>query len=528
MRKAASAVNSISIVALSFVLLQSIFVNGIFQTSTLVKPVGATTNLVRNGDFSQGLSYWTSTVARTWQGVQGPSYPIFTIERDAQNNNYPSLAIDAPNNSDGYVEQAVSIPQSPNVVLSFQTWGHHDPVSAIISIIDQQCTTHEKRRYDPTCKMDFDCISPETVNIDLTEFNGQAIRIRFEVTSPNGIGAIGDFANISITAASPTDSNDTSRQRSPPIITVFRPTIDDLSVSINGVALPTSADAKITKILWNWNDGETTVGWFPQNHTYIQGGTYNIVVTAFDTNELSTSASLVAILQSKQQTSSTTTDTTTSQPTGTTTTVLANPTPSWTSPVVIVLVEGSEIILRDVGSEIIDGKICKHFQGSSGTAIVCGIAVGSLDSGTQGYIVNSLNSDDTTEPFLNYRCEPISARSATITDCQYRQLAEPPNMPEKLIPFMKAALINVLQNAAGAITAPIVCGALGLVTSETLGWAGFICLAIVGEGTSIGAGYVGDQIYEEGSSTPMSLEQIRQSMESPSSSPLSSGSMNPG
>ena len=80
-------------------------------------------------------------------------------------------------------------------------------------------------------------------------------------------------------------------QRTPPTITLYSPTINGLMVSINGVALATTQGASITVMNWQWGDGSTSNGFFPQTHTYNQGGTYTVTVTVTDNNGLSVSAS---------------------------------------------------------------------------------------------------------------------------------------------------------------------------------------------------------------------------------------------
>jgi hypothetical protein len=60
-------------------------------------------------------------------------------------------------------------------------------------------------------------------------------------------------------------------------VTLGGPTcIDGLQVSING-----AASGNPSSIEWNWGDGTTNPGWFPQNHTYASAGMYTVQVTAY-------------------------------------------------------------------------------------------------------------------------------------------------------------------------------------------------------------------------------------------------------
>jgi len=63
-------------------------------------------------------------------------------------------------------------------------------------------------------------------------------------------------------------------------VTLLAPCIDGLFVDANGVATPGNL---VSSISWSWGDGSTTVGFFPQTHTYASGGSYTITVTAYYT-----------------------------------------------------------------------------------------------------------------------------------------------------------------------------------------------------------------------------------------------------
>jgi PKD repeat protein len=76
-------------------------------------------------------------------------------------------------------------------------------------------------------------------------------------------------------------------QQTPPTLTLSV-SINGLTVTINGDAQPTTSGASITEIKWDWHDGRSTTGWFPQTHTYAKKGTYNVRAVAYDSNGLST------------------------------------------------------------------------------------------------------------------------------------------------------------------------------------------------------------------------------------------------
>lgn len=66
----------------------------------------------------------------------------------------------------------------------------------------------------------------------------------------------------------------------------------NLSVRINGIAIAGRKNDTITKLNWNWGDGQSSDQQFPATHTYAKVGTYVILVKAFQSNELSTTKSI--------------------------------------------------------------------------------------------------------------------------------------------------------------------------------------------------------------------------------------------
>ncbi|MDE1824794.1 MAG: PKD domain-containing protein [Candidatus Micrarchaeota archaeon] len=68
-----------------------------------------------------------------------------------------------------------------------------------------------------------------------------------------------------------------------PTISAGSPQISISSVSISGSASPTASQAtNIAYINWNWGDGQTTSGFFPQSHTYTSNGDFIVRITAYD------------------------------------------------------------------------------------------------------------------------------------------------------------------------------------------------------------------------------------------------------
>ncbi|MDE1863036.1 MAG: PKD domain-containing protein [Thaumarchaeota archaeon] len=73
-----------------------------------------------------------------------------------------------------------------------------------------------------------------------------------------------------------------SAQQIGPSVTFFAPISNGLTITINGKSQPRTQGASITRTTWDWGDGQSTTGDFPQSHTYSDAGTYTVKVTAYD------------------------------------------------------------------------------------------------------------------------------------------------------------------------------------------------------------------------------------------------------
>jgi len=66
----------------------------------------------------------------------------------------------------------------------------------------------------------------------------------------------------------------------PPSLTLLASQVNELTVTVDGLAQPGAPTASILRIGWSWGDGVSEHAWFPAAHTYAQTGTYTITVTA--------------------------------------------------------------------------------------------------------------------------------------------------------------------------------------------------------------------------------------------------------
>lgn len=84
----------------------------------------------------------------------------------------------------------------------------------------------------------------------------------------------------------------TARGAGEPSLTLFPPVVGAKGVLINGVTLPGSAGTTIVRIHWDWGDGAAEDSFFPGFHAYERPGTYTIVATSYQSDRLTTMASV--------------------------------------------------------------------------------------------------------------------------------------------------------------------------------------------------------------------------------------------
>lgn len=165
---------------------------------------GGEVNLVQNGDFSAGLAGWT----------QGGNADVGTLTHKhclpAQEGN-PFLYINAYWGLDGWVEQNLTLPDAPTTLV-FRTWGHLDPVTASVRILDQLGVEHVLDTFTPPItEWSEDANNPSKPllctgngpvqkSYSLLPYKGQSITLRFRGTSNGTNGTFADFDDVEIMA----------------------------------------------------------------------------------------------------------------------------------------------------------------------------------------------------------------------------------------------------------------------------------------------------------------------------------------
>ena len=78
----------------------------------------------------------------------------------------------------------------------------------------------------------------------------------------------------------------------PPRVDLFAPVITDSCVTVSGGGAP-GAGESIIHFEFDWDDGQKTIGFFPADHIYGAAGTFEITVTALQSDLQTTATSTV-------------------------------------------------------------------------------------------------------------------------------------------------------------------------------------------------------------------------------------------
>ena len=151
--------------------------------------------LIANGDFAAGLQGWQ--VVRVSNGTVGEPYPqvliwVSPLCGDA------CLLIDAPNESDAYVEQLVTVPAGRPLRWSLVSWGGDDPITVTLSYVNRDGVETILDSYDPPCKEDHGCVTPETRTYAISNYPGTQLTVRMRNTAQLGNRTRAFFDNVSL------------------------------------------------------------------------------------------------------------------------------------------------------------------------------------------------------------------------------------------------------------------------------------------------------------------------------------------
>jgi hypothetical protein len=173
-----------------------------------VAPDAAQANVISNGEFSQGLTGWTTQVLAQGQYAGYPHFRVITEAKcePAQSGN-PFLEIDVPGGARGYVQQQIAVPAAPDP-LTFRTWGNLEPVQVTISAVTSDGVAHSLLAYSPPTLQGsvVGCsdLKPIAESLNVAAYAGKTIGLRLEATSAGHDGTIADFDDFSL--AGPTST----------------------------------------------------------------------------------------------------------------------------------------------------------------------------------------------------------------------------------------------------------------------------------------------------------------------------------
>ncbi len=167
-----------------------------------VVPGSAQTNVITNGEFSQGLTGWSTQVLAQGQYAGYPHLRVITEAKcePAQQGN-PFLEIDVPGGARGYVQQQITVPAAPGP-LTFRTWGNLESVQVTISAVTSDGAAHSLLAYSPPTLQGSvgGCsgLKPVPESLNVAAYAGQTIGLRLEGTSAGHDGTIADFDDFSL------------------------------------------------------------------------------------------------------------------------------------------------------------------------------------------------------------------------------------------------------------------------------------------------------------------------------------------
>jgi hypothetical protein len=91
-------------------------------------------------------------------------------------------------------------------------------------------------------------------------------------------GSIGANSNLDVASTQITTSNCEATGVGAPWVELYQANVTGLTVTIDGYAVA----GIVSNVTWSWGDGQTSLGYFPQSHTYAKPGTYEVNITLFD------------------------------------------------------------------------------------------------------------------------------------------------------------------------------------------------------------------------------------------------------
>jgi hypothetical protein len=171
-------------------------------------------NLIRNGDFSNGLSKWTPVVSDP--GRAGDGYPKWGIEVDPHVG-IASAYLDVPAGAFAWLDSDPFFMPDTGTV-SVTMWGHHDSVDLGVQVAVQGGPTFVLDHFDPP-KTEHGQVPVTRGYVLGTNVAGRSIAIRLTChdLDDHWVGTFCDFANVIVTSGA-TSSSVTSTAAEYPVL----------------------------------------------------------------------------------------------------------------------------------------------------------------------------------------------------------------------------------------------------------------------------------------------------------------------
>ncbi len=81
--------------------------------------------------------------------------------------------------------------------------------------------------------------------------------------------------------------------RMSPKLDLSLPVVFGLTMTVDGVVTPGIGDSTIATVHWDWGDGNSEDRWLPASHTYTAYGEYTITVTAYQSDDLTSTKAFI-------------------------------------------------------------------------------------------------------------------------------------------------------------------------------------------------------------------------------------------
>jgi hypothetical protein len=122
----------------------------------------------------------------------------------------------------------------------------------------------------------------------LEEAQSEIVTLEVEVSALEG--------NVSALAAELAESEvevSALAARISPDLNVLLSEIDGLTMVVDGAVYPGIDGSIITRVHWEWGDGDSGDDWFPASHTYETYGEYTIKITAYQSDGLTSTKTFI-------------------------------------------------------------------------------------------------------------------------------------------------------------------------------------------------------------------------------------------